>query len=315
MNSTEVINLLQGSPLFKKVKSSLLASLLMKTTQIRLVAEQILMIPGQQNDRIYIVLSGRLRVQITEYDPKPLALLGMGECVGEMSMFDDDHVSSYIIAATDCELLSIPHADAWAVLNESLQASHNMLAILANRIRSSNRVLAESMESMHGYEALDYVNTVSGIYNRRWLSENIARLIHRHTRNNQPCVFILLKVENFVQFDARFGSLGSDQAQRTIAQTMLRCLRPNDVATHISEDQFAILLPQTEPENVNIVTGRLLEEVSQTTIVTPSGDALPPITLLVGISQLQPHDTLDSLIARANSAISGAQNLVLKTSL
>ncbi len=309
MNSTEVINLLQGSPLFKKVKSSLLASLLMKTTQIRLVAEQILMTPGQQNDRIYIVLSGRLSVQITVYDPKPLALLGMGECVGEMSMFDDDHVSSYIIAATDCELLSVPHAVAWAILNESLQASHNMLSILSNRIRSSNRVLAESMESMHGYEALDYVNTVTGIYNRRWLSENIARLIHRHARNNQPCAFILLKIENFVRFEARFGSLGSDQAQRTIAQTMLRCLRPNDVATHISEDQFAIFLPQSEPENVDRVTDRLLDEISQMTIVTPSGDALPPVTLSVGISQLQPHDTLDSLIARANSAICGAQKL------
>lgn len=307
MNSTEVINLLQESPLFKKVRSSLLAPLLMKTSRVRLVAEQILMTPGQQNDRIYIVLSGRLRAQVNVYDTRPLALFGMGECVGEMSMFDDNHVSSYIIAATDCELLSIPHTDAWVVLNESLQASHNMLTILANRMRSSNRNLAESMEYMQGYGALDYVNTVTGIYNRRWLSENTSRLIHRYTVNHQPCVFILLKVKNFGQFDAHFGSLGSDLAQRTIAQTTLRCLRPNDVAAHISEDQFAIFLPQTDPKNVDRVTGRLLEEIGQTTIVTPSGDALPPITLSVGISQLQPIDTLDSLIARAHSAMRGAQ--------
>jgi diguanylate cyclase (GGDEF)-like protein len=234
----------------------------------------------------------------------------MGECVGEMSMFDDDQVSAYIIAATDCELLSIPHTEIWAVLNESLQASHNMLAILSNRMRSNNRILAESMEYMQGYEALDYVNTVTGIYNRRWLSENTSRLIHRYTVNHQPCVFILLKVDNFGQFDASFGSLGSDLAQRTVAQTMLRCLRPNDVAAHISEDQFAIFLPQSDAENVDSVTGRLLEEIGQAIIVTPTGDALPPITLSVGISQLQPFDKLDSLIERAHSAMRGAQNHV-----
>lgn len=314
MNSTEVIILLQESPLFKKVKSSMLASLLMKSTQIRLGAEQVLMTPGQLNDQIYIILSGRLRAQINLYDTKPLAIFGTCECVGEMSMFDDNHVSSYIIATTDCELLAIPHIDAWAILNESLQASHNMLTILANRIRSSNRVLAESMEYkkdseyMQGYAALDYVNTVTGIYNRRWLSENIARLIYRYTVNHQPCAFILLKVENFNQFDARFGSLGSDQALRTIAQTMLRCLRPNDVATHISEDMFAIFLPQADPENVDRVTRRLLEEIGQTDIVTPNGDALPPIVLAVGISQLHSGDGMDSLIMRAHSSMRSAQD-------
>ncbi len=308
MNSTEVINLLQESPLFKKVKSSLLAALLMKTTRRKVAAEEILMTPGQPNDRIYIVLSGRLRAQINLYDSKPLALFGVGECVGEMSMFDDNHISSYIITATDCDLLSIHHADAWAVLNESLQASHNMLTILSNRIRSSNLILAESMEYMQGYEALNFLNTVTGMYNYHWLSENIARMIHRHTMSHHPCAFILLKIENFGQFDARFGSLGSDQAQRAIAQALLRCLRPNDMVAHIGEDQFAIFLPQTEPVNIDRVTGRLLEEIGSTDIVTPSWDALPHINLSVGISQMQPDDTLDSLIAKAYSVMPGSQH-------
>ena len=298
MNSDEIIKLLQESRLFQKVKSSILSSLLMKATQVRLVANQILLIPGQQNDHIYIVLSGRLRAQINADDPKPLALFGLSECVGEMSMFDGNHVSAYIIAATDCELLAISHKDVWAVLNESLQASHNMLTIMSNRIRSSNRVLAENMTNMQGYEALDYIHTITGIYNRNWLLENIGRLIHRDTMNQQSSIFMLIKVDNFGQFEASFGKLGSDQAQLTIAQTILHCLRPNDVAVQIDIDLFAILLPQTEPENVLIVTNRLQRTISQTNIVTPSGDALPPVNISIGNSLPQHDDTLDSLIAR-----------------
>ncbi len=303
MNSTEIISLLQESPLFMKVRSSLLASLLMKATRITVPAQQVLLTPGQENDRIYIVLSGRLRAQLNLDDTRPIALFGLSECVGEMSMFEDNQVSAYVIAATDCELLVVKHADVWAVLNESLQAAHNMLNILANRMRTSNRILAESMESLHGYEAMDYINSITGIYNRRWLSENIARLIHRHTVSRQPCAFILLKIDNFAQYDALFGSLGCDQAQRTIAQTMLRCLRPNDVEAHLGEDQFAIFLPQTVMEYTGTVTGRLLEEIRQTTIVTPSGDALPPVTLSAGVSQVQSGDTLETLIARAQAAL------------
>jgi len=170
MNSTEIITLLQESPLFKKVRSSLLAAMLMKTSRVKLVPEQILLAPGKVNDHVYIVLSGRLRAQVNVDDTRPLALFGQSECVGEMSMFDDNQVTAFVIAATPSELLVINHADVWEILNESLQASHNMLSILAQRMVSSNQMLAESMESLHGYEALDYINHTSGIYNRRWLA-------------------------------------------------------------------------------------------------------------------------------------------------
>lgn len=303
MNSTEIIGLLQESPLFMKVRSSSLASMLMKATRRRLVIDEILLTPGKTNDQVFIILSGRLRVQINLDDTRPLGLFGVSECVGEMSMFEDNLVTAYVTAATNCELLAINHADVWAVLNESLQASHNMLNILAHRMISSDRLLAESMESLHGYEAMNYINTTTGIYNRRWLSENITRLIHRNTFNQQPCSFILLKIDNFGQYDGLYGSLGCDQAQRTIAQILWRSLRPTDLAAHLSEDQFAIFLPQTQVEHVQIVTGRITGEVDQTTIVTPSGDALPPVSLSLGISQVLSTDTLDSLLARAHATI------------
>jgi len=54
------------------------------------------------------------------------------------------------------------------------------------------------------------------------------------------------------------------------------------------------------------VTERLLEEIGQTTIVTPSGDALPPVTLSVGVSQVQPGDALDSLLSRSHAAMRAA---------
>lgn len=307
INSTKILNLLQESPLFQKVKSSTLATLITDSTQVRVAAEQILLTPGQHNNCIYVVLSGRLRAQLSVDDAKPLALFGVGECVGEMSMFDDNQVSAYVIATTDCELLAIEHVEAWSVLNRSLQASHNLLALLASRIRSSNRTLSEWVEYAQSYGGLNYVNPVTGIYNRRWLSANIGRLILRHTMSQKPCAFLLLNVDNFGLIETGFGRLGSEQAQRSVAESVLQSLRPNDVAAHINPDQFAIFLPQTGRENVHIVADRLQEEIDQMVIGLPSGDALPPVTLSIGIALPQPDDTLDSLIARTPPAMHRAQ--------
>ncbi len=281
--------------------------MLAKTTQIRLGAEQILLTPGQYNDSLYILLSGRLRAQLKADDTKPLALLDVGECVGEISMFDDNQVSAYVIAATDCELLAINHTEAWSVLNRSLQASRNPLTLLSKRIRSTNRIVAEWQENAQTHGVLNYVSPITGIYNRHWLSKNIERLIRRHTRNQQPCASILLKVENFGQIDAGFGRCGSEQAQRSITEALQRCLRPNDVEAHIDADQFAIFLPQTGKDNAHVVADRLQEEIDQMVISIPGGDALPPVTLSLGIGLPQPDDTLDSLIARTLPAMRRAQ--------
>lgn len=282
--------------------------MLLNTTRVRIAAEQILLTPGQHNDRIYVVLSGRLRAQLNADDTKPLALFGIGECVGEMSMFDDNQVSAYVIAITDCELLVIEHVEAWSVLNRSLQASHNLLALLASRIRSTNRTVAEWKEYAQGFGALNYVNAITGIYNRHWLSKNIERLILRHTKNQQPCAFLLVKVDNFGLIDAGFGKLGSEQAQCSIAESLQRYLRPNDVEVHLDADQFAIFLPNTGADSARVVADRLLEEIDQMVIGTSSGDALPPVILSIGIALPQADDTLDSLIARTIPAMHRAQH-------
>jgi diguanylate cyclase (GGDEF)-like protein len=286
----------------------MLVTLLAKTTQVKLAAGQILLTPGKLNDRIYVVLSGRLQAQLNADDAKPLALFGVSECVGEMSMFDDHQVSAYVIAATDCELLAIEHVEAWAVLNRSLEASHNLLALLSNRIRAANRTLEEWRESAQGFSALNYVNPVTGIYNRHWFSKNIERLILRHTRNQQPCAFILLKVDNSGLIDTRFGKLGSEQVQRSVVETLQRHLRPNDVEVHLDTDLFAIFLPQTGTDRAHLVADRLLGEIDQMVIGTPGGDALPPLALSIGVGLPQPDDTLVSLIARTLPAMRRAQH-------
>jgi GGDEF domain-containing protein len=80
------------------------------------------------------------------------------------------------------------------------------------------------------------------------------------------------------------------------------------VEVHLEADQFAIFLPHTGTDRAHLVADRLLEEIDQMVIGTPSGDALPPVTLSIGVGLPQPDDTLESLIARALPAMRRTHN-------
>ena len=75
-----------------------------------------------------------------------LTILGPGEFFGEMEFFDGAPSSANAVAHTECEVLSIPHAEI-----ESLMTAHPDVAVkflwafartLASRLRETNQKMA-----------------------------------------------------------------------------------------------------------------------------------------------------------------------------
>jgi CRP/FNR family cyclic AMP-dependent transcriptional regulator len=68
---------------------------------------------GDATDSLYIVLSGRLKVMMSDSDGKEviLAILGPGEFFGEMGLIDDEPRSASVVTLEACELLSISKRD------------------------------------------------------------------------------------------------------------------------------------------------------------------------------------------------------------
>jgi CRP-like cAMP-binding protein len=85
IESPEVLKVLKSTPLFHGVLGYLLVKHLSESWVQPLSSGQVLLVPGQTNNIIYIILSGRLLIQSKESGVEPIAILGEGECVGEMS--------------------------------------------------------------------------------------------------------------------------------------------------------------------------------------------------------------------------------------
>ena len=105
---------------------------------------------GDPGDGMFLVLEGELRVRLMIKDKETiLATLGVGECFGEMALFDHGPRSADVLANKDCVLLkvSVEAFDKLRVQAPELAAPmlHSLARTLAGRIRADNKRIKDSV--------------------------------------------------------------------------------------------------------------------------------------------------------------------------
>ncbi|MDP4030599.1 MAG: GGDEF domain-containing protein [Gallionella sp.] len=306
IRSPEIFKVLQTAPLFQGVQARLLVEKLSESRLRTLNAGEALLVAGQANNVVYVILSGRLSIQSKESGVESIALLGEGECVGEESLIGDVHISAYVMAVTNCKLLAIEHAALWELIESSHQAAHNMLRVLSMRIRPAAQIMTESNEDHQGFSGSPIVDEMTGLYNRQWIEDKISRYLQRHVFDKRPNCLMMVEIDRFKEVDDKYGQLGSEQVLRDTVRAMLSCLRPGDQAAHFLGEQFAVFMPHTDLADGCIAAERLRAAINESVIVLPSGDALPPISVSLGVSMASADDTPGSLFARAHEALQQA---------
>ena len=307
MIAPETLKVLQTAPLFQGVPVKLLALKLAESRLRTLNAGEALLVPGQTNNVIYVILSGRLNVQTKISGVKPMAVLGEAECVGETCLIGDPQISAYVIAATPCKLLAIDSAALWELIDISHQAAHDVLTVLSMRMRPASEAGSESLESHLGFSGSTMIDEMTGLYNRHWINEKIDRYLRRQVYSKQPSSLMIVAIDGFGELAESCGQLGSEQVLRHLSYTMLSCLHPGDHAAHYQGEQFVVFMPDTSLSDGCIAAERLRVAIGESVVVLPSGDALPPISISIGASCAAIDDLPASLLARADAALQQAQ--------
>ncbi|MBF0135808.1 MAG: GGDEF domain-containing protein [Magnetococcus sp. DMHC-1] len=277
---------------------------ILKTCAIRrLQREEILLSPGQSNSEIFLLLSGSLRIHLETLGTPALTIIQPGECVGEMSIIDNEIASAFVVATDESRLLTI-HQDAlWQLIHVSHQVARNLLYILSRRMRFTNDVIVENSKRQTLLEHYARVDPLTGLYNRRWMDESLARQIQRCQHSDKPLSLIMMDVDRFKNFNDSHGHLSGDFALITLAQTMSEMLRPGDFAARYGGEEFIVVLPETSTADGLTIAERLRVSIAETDILTGDGSTLPPLTISAGIATSPPATSAEELIASADKAL------------
>lgn len=296
-------NRLSELQLFQRVSLESIEHLLADCLIIELAKGDVLLSPDQPNDRVYLILSGRLGVHIDGINRPPLVHLNAGECVGEMSIINDTPPSAHVVADLDSHLLALSHDTLWRLIAISHTIAINLLHILTRRVGHDNEVIRNSLRLQREFQHDASVDALTGLHNRRWLDETFARQIARCAEGGEEATLIILDIDHFKHYNDSQGHLGGDRALRALGKTLASHIRPNDLAARYGGEEFAVLLPGTNMAQAVAVAERLRIGAEKTEILSPDGEKLPTITISLGLATMQGRSTLEALIAAADEAL------------
>ena len=138
-------NFISQVPLFGGLDDAQQVSLQQKMGHTTLRRGETLFDEGDLGDRLYIVTEGKVKLGHTSSDGREslLAVLGPGEIIGELTLFDPGPRSTTATAVSPASLLYLEHEDLMHVLDTNPTLAKHMLRALAQRLRRTNESLSD----------------------------------------------------------------------------------------------------------------------------------------------------------------------------
>jgi CRP/FNR family transcriptional regulator, cyclic AMP receptor protein len=185
MATTVSTAVLKAVPLFTSFPEDQLRMLTTMVTRRSAARSTTIMAGGDATDSLYIVLSGRLKVMMSDSDGKEviLSLLGPGEFFGEMGLIDDEPRSASVVTIEPCELLAIAKRDFKKCLMENNEMAMAVMRGLVRRLREADRKIGSlALLDVYGRVArllLDMAENVNGekVVTKRLPKQDIAKMI------------------------------------------------------------------------------------------------------------------------------------------
>lgn len=254
------------------------------------------------NDRMFLLVEGRLQVFLDETDSEPVAELGAGESVGEISLIDQQPTTAHVVAETPCTVLSLTLHDLKQIVSLAPSVMINLLYLLVQRQRKGNLKILEGEEKQREYEAQIIRDGLTEIYNRLWLDQTLPSLMKESHERRLPLVVGMVDVDHFKKFNDQHGHQAGDTVLQAVASQLQRTLRDSDRVARYGGEEFTLLLPLTRLKQARRVAERLRQSIATHT-VTHEDETLPPVTISIGLTKMLPEDTPQTLLERADQAL------------
>ncbi|WP_122665459.1 sensor domain-containing diguanylate cyclase [Pseudomonas viridiflava] len=150
-------------------------------------------------------------------------------------------------------------------------------------------------------EAQATLDSLTGLPNRRGFNLWALKTLKDAQRESRPLTAMLLDLDHFKRLNDTHGHLAGDEVLAGFADDLKSCLRQSDIICRWGGEEFIILLKGTDTANAHDVAEKIRLLAEQHAYIF-AGQPLH-VTVSIGLSQLRPDDTLQSLIARADSAL------------
>ena len=141
-------------------------------------------------------------------------------------------------------------------------------------------------------------DTLTGLYNRRYLEESLERELARASRDDGRLALFMLDVDHFKRYNDTQGHDAGDAVLRALGHELRDCSRTSDIACRYGGEEFTIVLPNTGIDDASAWAERLMRRVRGME-VRLGNRALPGVTVSMGLAIFPGHGVSPEALLRA----------------
>jgi diguanylate cyclase len=175
---------------------------------------------------------------------------------------------------------------------------------LEMRFIEKTRELDTIRDSLNKSEERAKTDTLTGLPNRRALEEFFRTAQIAAMENGEPLSALLIDIDHFKTFNDNFGHGVGDQVLRLMARVLRERMRDGDLPARYGGEELIAVLPGAALATCEAVAERIRRAIAECHITRRStGEALPGITVSIGVGQFQSGESMADLIERCDRAL------------
>ena len=178
-------------------------------------------------------------------------------------------------------------------------------------------IIAICLENVISNEMLKYIgltDSLTGVYNRRYIDRRLIEEILRARRQHYAISFMYIDIDHFKRVNDSVGHQGGDEVLREVAGRIKNELRLSDALARFGGEEFVVLLIDADLDSAAFVAERIRAGIAAS-MIDLSHSMRVSVTASIGVAQLLEDDpsqpaerSATELIAQADTALYQAKD-------
>ena len=175
-------------------------------------------------------------------------------------------------------------------------------------IKHMASIIAICLENVISNEMLKYIgltDSLTGVYNRRYIDRRLLEEIARARRQNYCISCMYIDIDHFKLFNDKHGHQGGDEVLREVATRIRTELRRSDALGRFGGEEFVVLLIDADLDSATFVAERIRASIAGTMFDLP-GSAQAWVSVSIGVASLDADAALLPIETVAQQLVSHA---------
>ncbi|MCL6485307.1 MAG: GGDEF domain-containing protein, partial [Janthinobacterium lividum] len=175
-------------------------------------------------------------------------------------------------------------------------------------IKHMASIIAICLENVISNEMLKYIgltDSLTGVYNRRYIDRRLLEEIARARRQNYCISCMYIDIDHFKRVNDTYGHQGGDEVLREVAQRIRTELRRSDALGRFGGEEFVVLLIDADLDSAIFVAERIRASIAGTMFDLPGG-AQAWVRVSIGVASLEADAVLPAIETVAQQLVAHA---------